>query len=378
MSSCSPCPCAPRTWSCCRVRCSQARWSSQLSYPRSLWLPAQSCTARDSPRRSSTRAGTAWDAPDAAAGRHACADAAERLSVPRLRGAAPGGRRRRKRRAGHRHGPARAAAARGAADPVGAAARLARRSPRSGRRRSMQLIARVRGAGARRRCRPSPRGRRRRGRRAAETRSSICSRSSRPALARECRRAERLIRRLCDAGAHAAAASRVAGDRAGCGTRPGAGRACACASIASTRSTAGRAILDYKSGRRGHPDWYGERPTHPQLLAYLGRARRGRGGARHRERDRARGALHRRRARGASCCPRCKARGRAARPPMLAAAAARLARADRATDPRLPRRGCARGSGPGRLRLLPRHRHLPDPGAHRGGARAAQADDADE
>jgi len=32
---------------------------------------------------------------------------------------------------------------------------------------------------------------------------------------------------------------------------------------------AGRVILDYKSGRSGHPDWYGERPTHPQLLAYL-------------------------------------------------------------------------------------------------------------
>src|SRR5207302_1177028 len=30
----------------------------------------------------------------------------------------------------------------------------------------------------------------------------------------------------------------------------------------------GRAILDYKSGRRVSADWYGERPTHPQLLAY--------------------------------------------------------------------------------------------------------------
>ena len=28
-------------------------------------------------------------------------------------------------------------------------------------------------------------------------------------------------------------------------------------------------MLDYKSGRPGNPDWYGERPTHPQLLAYL-------------------------------------------------------------------------------------------------------------
>jgi ATP-dependent helicase/nuclease subunit B len=31
----------------------------------------------------------------------------------------------------------------------------------------------------------------------------------------------------------------------------------------------GRAILDYKSGRRTPADWYGERPSHPQLLAYL-------------------------------------------------------------------------------------------------------------
>jgi RecB family exonuclease len=35
------------------------------------------------------------------------------------------------------------------------------------------------------------------------------------------------------------------------------------------RFAGGRAVLDYKSGRPGSPDWYGERPTHPQLLAYL-------------------------------------------------------------------------------------------------------------
>ena len=29
------------------------------------------------------------------------------------------------------------------------------------------------------------------------------------------------------------------------------------------------AILDYKSGRPARPDWYGERPSHPQLLVYL-------------------------------------------------------------------------------------------------------------
>ena len=31
----------------------------------------------------------------------------------------------------------------------------------------------------------------------------------------------------------------------------------------------GLAVLDYKSGRPVSADWYGERPTHPQLLAYL-------------------------------------------------------------------------------------------------------------
>jgi probable DNA repair protein len=31
----------------------------------------------------------------------------------------------------------------------------------------------------------------------------------------------------------------------------------------------GLAILDYKTGRRMSGDWYGERPSHPQLLAYL-------------------------------------------------------------------------------------------------------------
>jgi RecB family exonuclease len=35
------------------------------------------------------------------------------------------------------------------------------------------------------------------------------------------------------------------------------------------RVAQGRVILDYKSGRPGSPDWFGERPTHPQLLAYL-------------------------------------------------------------------------------------------------------------
>ena len=35
------------------------------------------------------------------------------------------------------------------------------------------------------------------------------------------------------------------------------------------RSTGAALILDYKSGRPHSPDWYGERPAQPQLLAYL-------------------------------------------------------------------------------------------------------------
>lgn len=34
-------------------------------------------------------------------------------------------------------------------------------------------------------------------------------------------------------------------------------------------ASGGRVILDYKSGQRPSADWYGERPSHPQLLAYL-------------------------------------------------------------------------------------------------------------
>jgi hypothetical protein len=88
-----------------------------------------------------------------------------------------------------------------------------------------------------------------------------------PALERECRRARVLIRRLCtlektrgpftvEAIEHLTELTlgggriRVRLDRV-------------------DRLAAGRAVLDYKSGRPGSPDWYGERPTHPQLLAYL-------------------------------------------------------------------------------------------------------------
>jgi hypothetical protein len=89
-----------------------------------------------------------------------------------------------------------------------------------------------------------------------------------PVFARECRRTSRLIKKLCTLErtrdpfqvedtefektvSLANAQMRVRIDRL------------------DTLQSGGRAILDYKSGRRTTADWYGERPSHPQLLAYL-------------------------------------------------------------------------------------------------------------
>jgi RecB family exonuclease len=88
-----------------------------------------------------------------------------------------------------------------------------------------------------------------------------------PLFARECRRTVRLIRTLCELERKrgpfrvhdtefesiltlAGAQMRVRIDRL------------------DTLEAGGRAILDYKSGRRMTGDWYSERPSHPQLLAY--------------------------------------------------------------------------------------------------------------
>jgi ATP-dependent helicase/nuclease subunit B len=89
-----------------------------------------------------------------------------------------------------------------------------------------------------------------------------------PALERECRRAQRLIRRLCEleltrppftveATEHLTELA-LGGGR----VRMRLDRVDAIAG--------GRVVLDYKSGRPVSPDWFGERPAHPQLLAYLG------------------------------------------------------------------------------------------------------------
>jgi ATP-dependent helicase/nuclease subunit B len=108
--------------------------------------------------------------------------------------------------------------------------------------------------------------RRRRARRVPDAQFDLFAVLS-PALERECRRAVALIRRLCalektrppftvEATEHLTELTRAGGrvrlrlDRI-------------------DRVPGGRAVLDYKSGRPGSPDWYGARPTHPQLLAYL-------------------------------------------------------------------------------------------------------------
>jgi hypothetical protein len=111
-----------------------------------------------------------------------------------------------------------------------------------------------------------PRGRRRRGRRAPDSQFDLFAVMS-PVLAREAARARRLIRRLCEL------------ERTRPPFRVEATEAEAELALGGARIRmrldridaidAGRVILDYKSGRSGHPDWYGERPTHPQLLAYL-------------------------------------------------------------------------------------------------------------
>ena len=90
----------------------------------------------------------------------------------------------------------------------------------------------------------------------------------RPALARECRRTARLICKLLEIERkrapfrvrHTEYASRlrVAGQE----LRLRIDRL-------DALESGGIAILDYKSGRRVSPDWYGDRPSHPQLLAYL-------------------------------------------------------------------------------------------------------------
>jgi len=88
-----------------------------------------------------------------------------------------------------------------------------------------------------------------------------------PILERECRRAARLIRRLCDTE-RARAPFRVEATEGDVRlTLAGATLHMRIDRVDALES-GGRAILDYKTGKRVSADWYGERPTHPQLLAY--------------------------------------------------------------------------------------------------------------
>ncbi|MBS0578696.1 MAG: PD-(D/E)XK nuclease family protein [Proteobacteria bacterium] len=109
-------------------------------------------------------------------------------------------------------------------------------------------------------------GRRRRGRRTAESQFDLFVQLP-PVLERECRRAQRLIGRLC-ALEREREPFRVAGTELEADLRV-AGAHLRMRLDRVDQLPQGRVILDYKSGKPEPPDWYGERPTHPQLLAYL-------------------------------------------------------------------------------------------------------------
>lgn len=110
------------------------------------------------------------------------------------------------------------------------------------------------------------RGRRRRAHRAPDGQFDLFTVLS-PALARECRRAQGLIRRLCELERTRAPFTVEATEHM---TELALGGGRVRMRLDRVDAIAGgRAVLDYKSGKPGSPDWYGERPTHPQLLAYL-------------------------------------------------------------------------------------------------------------
>jgi ATP-dependent helicase/nuclease subunit B len=102
----------------------------------------------------------------------------------------------------------------------------------------------------------------------AEPRRGIAARR---ALARERVRAQRLIADLTTLERGRAPFTVEATEfsaRLSLGERPLAVRIDRIDVLAS----GGRAVLDYKSGRRSAADWYGARPSHPQLMTYLAAA----------------------------------------------------------------------------------------------------------
>jgi ATP-dependent helicase/nuclease subunit B len=89
-----------------------------------------------------------------------------------------------------------------------------------------------------------------------------------PAMSRECRRAKRLIRALCAVERERTPFSVESTELDSTLTLKDAHLRVRIDRV-DTLESGGRAILDYKSGARTTADWYGERPSHPQLLAYL-------------------------------------------------------------------------------------------------------------
>ncbi len=85
---------------------------------------------------------------------------------------------------------------------------------------------------------------------------------------RECRRAIRLIHALCDLERKRAAFTVRDMERDSVLRLAGAQLRLRIDRL-DELATGGLAILDYKSGRPITGDWYSERPSHPQLLAYL-------------------------------------------------------------------------------------------------------------
>jgi probable DNA repair protein len=85
---------------------------------------------------------------------------------------------------------------------------------------------------------------------------------------RECRRAVRLIRALCDVE-RKRAPFRVREAELKRTLNLAGARLNVRIDRLDELSAGGLAILDYKSGRATPGDWYSERPSHPQLLAYL-------------------------------------------------------------------------------------------------------------
>jgi RecB family exonuclease len=89
-----------------------------------------------------------------------------------------------------------------------------------------------------------------------------------PALTREIRRTVRLIQTLC-ALERERTPFRVEGTELDTSLTLSGAQLHMRIDRVDALESGGRAILDYKSGRRKTTDWYGERPSHPQLLAYL-------------------------------------------------------------------------------------------------------------